>query len=1022
MESMDEVSEDCVPCPRVPMACDRTTSGSESESGFETQKMDGVDIRKSDYGTDCDLDSDPGRLGPVPPGNLVFTKASSVSHYSSVKVRIRWSIINTLMNYKRPTLPALFVLLSGFVFHPQTLIAQRSQRPSATPARPAYMQYLKAYEENPMVTKVVLKNGLTVLVNEFKGAPVAVFSTFCRSGYEDEPGDMIGISDVLAHLIFGKTATRDVGIMGKDIRALGGYRQSEAALDSVRYDIVVPSGQWKKALELEADAILNPVFDPDEVTRAIDKTLEERHELLNPADELSRRRLTRRELIRGPETADSAGTGAALRSLTRDKLIEYYKSRYTPSNLILVASGDVATSGILTDVVRLYAKTAPGTEKKGTREVERQGFRYTEVRGDLNRPRIVFRYLTVSVNSPDFPALEVVRAMIGMGRGSAIARRLRDQKKVALGGRAEQPAGLETGELAVQLEVESKDIDRCEISALTELELIKRQEPDEGDLARAQALLEREYWDQLETVSGRAKTIGDFEILGDWKKMNGYLGRLDAVKASDVVRVAEKYLRLDRCSLVEYLPVAEEPRNLNSEKVLNVFQQLLGPAADQEAGERERETVPAVNIPKDVAPFKPSEIRHSFKTASILRGPDLFIREDHTLPLIHMGFFFPGGQILEKSGSEGITALMLDSMMHGTKEKDASQIFRQLEIYGGQLTPVVEHDYFGYRLSVLSSGVDGALDLIAQIVTTPKFDDEDIGMQKAALLDLVRRNKTLARFRAQELMDAAIFKGHPYAVPPYGTETTVSSLTPAAVRDWYKTMVEHKKPLVVIIGDTQGTSLAAFFVRNFSGSRFQEVKLPETYVTPVAAQGKLQEAIEGNASYVLLGFQAPPAGDEDYYPVEVLVHYLGGEGGALSDALRGICGLDCDVSVKYKPFERGGIVQTGGLVSPGTEDNVLKAVQDTLQKLPSAIIPYRDFRSAISQAVGRFNIEQQIRFTQIDTIVRNVLAGRSFDAIQDEVQRLQEVKQDDIGEYGQRILKLDKSVTVRLQAKSPDSK
>ncbi len=932
-----------------------------------------------------------------------------------------WGIITVTMNCKNGLLLALFIWFSAAGICAQTRPVQRTQKPSAAPARPAYMQYLKAYEENPMVTKVILKNGLTVLVNEFKGAPLAAMSTCVKCGYSDEPPDLVGISDVLEHVIFGKTSTRGAGVINKEIRSLGGRWGSEAGLEHITHDIVVPSMQWKKALELEADAVLNPIFDQNEVSHAIDVALHESREWLSPADEMNRRRLLPREIILGAVGYGRSRFGDSLQSLAREKLVEYYKGCTNPSRLILVISGDITASEILTEVVRLYAKAVPSPEKaaRAAKEPAPRSFHYAEIRGRLQKPRVVFGFQTVPSGSADYPALEVLRGILGMGEGSILSRRLRDQKKVSLAGWVDHLARSDAGYLAVQLEVDSKDLDRCEITTLTEIELLKRQAPDEPEMERALALLEREYWDRLQTVSGRAHTIADYELLGDWKKMNAHIARLRQVKPADVARVAEKYLRLDSCSLVEYLPADHEARNLTTEKVRAVFQQLLEPAADQEIAEREREIVPAADVPKDAGAFKPSEIRFNFKTASILRGPDLFIREDHTLPLIHLGFFFPGGKLFEKSENAGITTLMLNCMLRGTRDRNATQLYRQLEIYGGQLLPVVTDDYFGFKLSVLSQNIERALNLLAETVTAPKFDEEELGRQKQALLDVMRRNRELDPFRARQLLDAALFKGHPYALSTGGTEKSISSLTSSAVKDWYKTTVEHKKPIVTIIGDTQGTSLAAFFVRNFSGSRFQEVKLPESFVPAIAAKSKFEEESAGSSSYVLLGFQAPPWADEDYYPIAVLVNYLGGTGGRLSDQLRSACGMDCDLAMEYEPHARGGLITAGVSVPSGDEEKIIMLLEDELQKLPETTITYRDFRSAISQAVGQSTIDRQYRFLQIEAVVENILTGKGLDAILDDAARLQEVKQEDIPEFAQRILKVEKSINVRIVGRKP---
>ena len=151
--------------------------------------------------------------------------------------------------------------------------------------------------------------------------------------------------------------------------------------------------------------------------------------------------------------------------------------------------------------------------------------------------------------------------------------------------------------------------------------------------------------------------------------------------------MAAKYLNLDNCALLEYLPSQAESRMLSSDAVESTIKGLLEPATAEEIAEREKATVPAVDIPEESGTFKPSEVRHSFQMASILRGPALFIKEDHTTPLIHLGLFYAGGKLIETKTNAGITSLMLRTLLRDSKTRSADQIYRQLEIYGTAMQP-----------------------------------------------------------------------------------------------------------------------------------------------------------------------------------------------------------------------------------------------------------------------------------------------------------------------------------------------
>lgn len=592
-------------------------------------------------------------------------------------------------------------------------------------------------------------------------------------------------------------------------------------------------------------------------------------------------------------------------------------------------------------------------------------------------------------------------------------RRLVVEKKIALRADADLLSYSDLGYLAVWVEMDPKDIIQAELETLTEIELLKRQEPEDEDISRACAQLERKYWTALQTVNGRAHMLAGFEAQGGWKAINGYLARIRQVKPAEVVQAAAKYLRLENCSLLEVLPAAAEPRNLTSETALRTLRQLIGPSVEQEAAEREKEVVPAVNVPTGTGDFKFSELRYPLRTASVLRGPDLSIREDHTAPLIQMGFFFPGGKLLEKKENQGITELTLHSMLQGSAKKSAVEVYRQLGIYGAEVVPVVSDDFFGFYVSILSRNIEGALEILGEMVNSPKFDKDEVSRQKQLQLAEIQREKAWEATYPCALAAQALFQDFPYALDAHGSEATLAALSDETVRAWHAENVKNRKPLIVIIGDTQGTSLAAYFVSRFSGSRFQDVKVPD--ISPKAIEQKvmLEQSWGKPESVACLGFQAPPQGDEDSYAMEIIQSYLSGTGGRLTDSIRNRQALAHDVSVDYQARAHGGEILACALTDPGNEEKATKALQDEIQRLADGI-SYREFRSAVNTAVARYWVTRQSKVPQIFQIAENILAGKGIAGYEQCADRLSEVNQDDLQEVARRIFKLDKSVTLRL--------
>src|SRR3954464_3930035 len=125
-----------------------------------------------------------------------------------------------------------------------------------TPVRPPEATIVSPYtfrEDQEQTTKVVLQNGLTVIVRENAGAPLTAITTMVKAGYFDEDDRISGISHVIEHMFFKGTATRPVGQIAKETKALGGLLNAYTYYDRTCYYTVVPAANAVQALEIQSD-------------------------------------------------------------------------------------------------------------------------------------------------------------------------------------------------------------------------------------------------------------------------------------------------------------------------------------------------------------------------------------------------------------------------------------------------------------------------------------------------------------------------------------------------------------------------------------------------------------------------------------------------------------------------------------------------------------------------------------------------------------------------------------------------
>src|SRR5215213_4521824 len=220
------------------------------------------------------------------------------------------------------------------------------------------------------VERLVLPNGLTVLMRRDDTAPVVAVVTHVKAGYFDETDDVVGIAHVLEHMFFKGTPSRGVGEIARQTKALGGYLNAGTIYDHTSYYTVLPSSAFAEGLEIQADAYARSLIDTEELRRELEVIIEEakRKAYITPAAATE----TLYELLHDKHRIRRwrIGREAGLRQLTADAVRKFYRAYYHPGNTVLSIVGNVEPDQVIAEVEALYADLPAGTVERSRGEHE----------------------------------------------------------------------------------------------------------------------------------------------------------------------------------------------------------------------------------------------------------------------------------------------------------------------------------------------------------------------------------------------------------------------------------------------------------------------------------------------------------------------------------------------------------------------------------------------------------------------------------------------------------------------------
>ena len=856
-------------------------------------------------------------------------------------------------------------------------------------------------EDEGQTTRVALKNGLIVIVREEHASPLAAITTHVKAGYFDEDDRVNGISRVIERVIFEGTAKRPTGASEGELKSLGGILDTQSSYDGTVFRTAVPAANLPAALDIHADAVFHPSLEEAAIQREIELVVQENSHRLDAAAFLASEKLYETAFTQHKMKRPTGGSPDGLRALTRDDIVAFHQKYYRPSNIILSIVAPMDREKVLEGVVKIYAaeENVPAErDPSSPPEPPRAGLRYAWQRGAVQQAHVAMGFHVSEIQPGEARALEVLAAILSTGRASRFNQFLREDKGVITAGSAELHAHRDVGYFQIGLEAESPI--EAAIAALAEIESIKRSGVTAESVGRARAAVAREFLTRLERVEQISSTLAFYEALGDWKRSQTYLSEIQQVTPERIRDVARKYLTFANLTVFEYLPESIE-RYLTLEE----YRAAVLDKVDAAVERRTEDELPVVaQIPQRTDALVVDAVG-TVQRRSILRGPDVYILEDHQLPLVSFGIFFPGGRLLETERNAGITELMLRSTLRGAGKYDSAGIARRLENAGVRIRIVNEPDFFGYMLDGLSGRMDQALGLLVDILQQPVFGEAEVDSERTLQLAEIRKQRDDNEGFPAKLFLSELFGEHPYAHSALGTEAGIGKLTGNELREWFRNHQRKILPTVVIVGDTRGTALIAPLTDPLTNEDLEPrdlLAMPR--LQPAVETGERVETIDRQLTTLVYGFPGVNRSSNDRYALDLLAGVVSGRGGRFPDAIRDTQGLAYTVRTVNLSYSRGGAVFTSAAFPPGKEADVRAALDAEYGKLRSDGISADELRRAIPYTIAAHDVGLQSRQARVLEYARAVYSGAGVQSVARYDAAVRAVRPDQVKAAAERYL------------------
>ncbi len=396
------------------------------------------------------------------------------------------------------------------------------------------------------VKTFTLNNGIKFLVLEDGSIPNANMYLFYKVGSRNEHPGITGLSHFFEHMMFNGSKKYGPKMFDRTMEFNGGANNAYTTQNVTVYTNWFPASALETIFDLEADRISSLSIDSAMVESERGVVLSERSTgLENSPWRMLSEGINATAFQEHPYHWSVIGYEEDIKNWSKKDLEYYFKTYYAPNNCTVVISGSVKFDEVKALAEKYFAKipaqiAAPQIHLK---EPKQTGERRITIQKQVATPYLMVGYHVPESKHKDYYALDILNAVLSSGNSSRLYDSLVDKQQLATSVFTNYDESFDPTLFEFYaVTKKGKSTEEVEKAIYAELDKVKKDGITERELQKIKNQKLTEFYQQLETINGKANSLGTYELFfGDYKKMFTEPDEYAKVTLADIKRVANEY-------------------------------------------------------------------------------------------------------------------------------------------------------------------------------------------------------------------------------------------------------------------------------------------------------------------------------------------------------------------------------------------------------------------------------------------------------------------------------------------------
>jgi len=370
----------------------------------------------------------------------------------------------------------------------------------------------------------------------------ASIAFFFSIGSRYEQNQIAGVSHFIEHMLFkGSRRYPTARHISEAIEGVGGVFNGSTGKELTSYTARVPGEYLPVVMDVLADMIRHPLFDPGEVEKERGVIIEELSATQDDPQEWVNLLIDEAMWPDLPLGRDDAGSIETVAQLQRQQMLAYLDTCYRPNSLVISVAGNIDSRQVLQLTERLFGDWATHDLPRWTESFPPKDVpRVRMIKKATEQTNICLATLGVPHNSYDHYTILMINALLGDGMSSRLFQTIREEQGLAYDIGSYFNSYYETGNLVVSAGVDPSHTEKTVKAIVAELQQLREVPVPGEELERVKAYVRGGILLGLEGTQQVASWLGSQECLHNGvRDIDEMIAQVNAITMQDIQRVAQ---------------------------------------------------------------------------------------------------------------------------------------------------------------------------------------------------------------------------------------------------------------------------------------------------------------------------------------------------------------------------------------------------------------------------------------------------------------------------------------------------